>query len=798
MKTTTVQMSKGIGKGIGKGSSPFDLLKKIFLYQNNYLILISAFLLGNSNIAAGTLPFGVAFFAATYGNYGIWLLTALSVLIGTSVNGTPEAIYINAASMFTFSLLSIPFKQINERPNIKTASLVFFSMFLPQIILAGLRGYLLYDVLRAIFSSFISFVLYFIFRYSVPIMTGTVKRALLAGEEAISVAVTATLVLSGIGTVHILGVSIRNTICVVLLLILSSKCGAGVGAAAGCAIGLITSISPGATPAITGSYALCGMLSGMLRNLGRVGSALGFIMGSMILSAYLNGAVEVTLYLREIIAGTIIFFILPRKLIEILTNPFMRDFVLPTGRIAYSRRIKDITVEKLRRFSRAFSEMAKTFVEISETKTTAGKQDINVLFDRVADRICSDCGSCLHCWERNFYDTYQVMFKIVEKLEAKGRVEESDIPDYFLERCARISDFVNAVNNMYELFKVGVIWKSKLDESRTVISRQFEGMSRVISTLAGEINTEVNFLAPLEDEIAAALHHMRIKVKEVIVYKNNWEKYEVSVLHNGCGGARVCISVIERVASEAVGKKLVRVNEDCAKERDGSCSVKLIEAENLRISTGIARLPKYGSDISGDSFTFMNGENGKHTLALSDGMGTGYGAAAQSKAVVNMLESFFESGFDKEMAVNLVNSALVLKSSEHLSCSIDMSIIDLFSGEVEFVKIGAAPTYIKRADKAEIIRAATLPAGILPGIDAELARRHVGAGDMIIMVTDGIIDSFAGELPGERSLMKFIQQIDCLNPQKVADSIIEEADKCCQNKPCDDLTVLVAKVWRKL
>lgn len=794
MKTSTVQM----GKSISRAGSPLDLFKKIILYQNNYLILISAFLLGNSNIAAGTLPFGVAFFAAAFGSYGIWPLTALSVLIGTSVNGTPEAVYINSVSMLVFSLLNIPFKQMNDRPNIKNASLVFFAMFLPQFALAGFRGLLLYDVLRAVFSSFISFVLYFIFRYSVPIMTGAVKRAILAGEEAISVAVTAALVLSGISPVQILGISVRNIICVILLLILSVRCGAGTGAAAGCAIGLITSISPGATPAITGAYALCGMLAGMLRNLGRVGSALGFIMGNMILSAYLNGAVEATLYLREIIAGTIVFFILPRKLIDLLTNPFMRDSALPTGRIAYSQRIRDITVEKLRRFSRAFSEMAKTFVEISEAKTTADKQDINILFDRVADRICSDCGSCLHCWERNFYDTYQVMFKIVEKLEVKGRVEESDIPDYFLERCARISDFVNAVNNMYELFKVGVIWKSKLDESRSVISRQFEGMSRVISALAGDIDTEVNFLTPLENEISAALHHMGIKVKEVIVYKNNWEKYEVSVIHNSCGGARVCISVIEKVASEAVGKKMVRESEECAKDRDGSCNIKLVEAENLRITTGIARLPKYGSDVSGDSFTFMNGENGKHTMALSDGMGTGYGAAAQSKAVINMLESFFESGFDKEMAVSLVNSALVLKSSEDLSCSIDMSIIDLFNGEVEFVKIGAAPTYIKREDKVEIIRAATLPAGILPGIDAELARRHVEAGDMIIMVTDGIIDSFAGDLPGERSLMKFIQGIDSLNPQKVADSIMEKADKFCQNKPCDDLTVLVAKVWKKV
>lgn len=789
MKTATIPMSKN--------SIAVEVLRKILFYQNNYLILISAFLLGSSNIAGGLLPFGAAFFAASSGVSGIKLLTAAAVLFGAATQGSLELVYVNAACMLLFSVLCMPLKDLSSKLNVKAAGLLFAAMLLPQLILAGLQGFLLYDILKAVFSSFIAFVLYFIFKFSIPIMSGIVKRALLAGEEAISIAITTALVLSGIGTLQLFGFSIRNILFVTILLIFSFKCGAGVGAAAGAAIGLITSISSESTPSVTGAFALCGMLAGILGNLGKTGSALGFVMGNMILAAYLNGAAEAMLYLREIIAAVVVFFVIPNSLINMLTSPFTRDTSLSEDKRGYSRRIRDITVEKLEKFSRAFMELSKTFGEIAETKMSAGRQDINVLFDRVADRICSDCSLCMHCWERNFYDTYQVMFKIVENLESKGRVEESDIPVYFLDKCARINDFVRAVNNMYELFRAGVVWKSKLSESRGVISRQFEGMSRVISSLANEINTEVRFMDPLEDEITAALHNAGIKAKEVIAYKNTWGKYEISIFHSVCGGARSCISIVEKTVSEAVARRMVRENEECGKGRDGNCSLKLVEAENLKLTTGIARLAKYGSDISGDSFTFMNSGRGKYTLALSDGMGTGYGAAAQSKATVNMLESFLESGFDKDMAVSLINSMLVLKSNEDSSCSIDMSIIDLFNGEVEFVKIGAAPSYIRKTGKVDIIRSASLPAGILPGIDAELAHRHVEGGDMIIMVTDGIIDSLAGDEPGDRQLMKFIQQLDSLNPQQVADNILDEANKCCGSKPCDDLTVLVAKVWKK-
>lgn len=789
MKTATIPMSKN--------SFTAEFLNKILLYQNNYLILISAFLLGSSNIAGGMLPFGAVFFAAAFKVTGMKLLTAAAVIFGASTRGSLELVYINAACMLLFSVFCMPLKDFNSKMNVKAAGLLFVAMLLPQLFLAGLQGFLLYDVLKAVFSSCIAFVLYLIFRFSIPVMAGIAKKALLAGEEAISIAITASLALSGIGTLQLFGFSIRNILCVVILLLFSFKCGAGVGAATGAAIGLITSISSKYTPSVTGAYALCGMLAGILGNLGRIGSALGFIMGNMILAAYLNGAVEVMLYLREVIAAAVVFFIIPNNLISIVTEPFKRDTSLSVDRRGYSRRIRDMTVEKLDKFSRAFKELSKTFGEIAETKTSAGKQDINVLFDRVADRICSDCSLCMHCWERNFYDTYQVMFKIVEKLETKGRVEESDIPSYFMEKCARINDFVNAVNNMYELFRVGIVWRSKLSESRGLISRQFEGMSRVIAGLAKEINTEVSFMSPLEDEIAAALHNAGIKIKEVLAYENTWGKYEISVLHNDCGGARSCISVIEKTVSEAVCRKMVRENEECAKGKDGNCSLKLVEAENLKLTTGIARLPKFNSNVSGDSFTFMNSGYGKYTLALSDGMGTGYGAAVQSKATVDMLECFLESGFDKDMAVNLINSMLVLKSNDDSSCTIDLSVIDLFNGEVEFVKIGAAPTYIKKAGKVEIIRSASLPAGILPGIDAELAHRNVEGGDMIIMVTDGIIDSLAGDEPGDRQLMKVIQQFESLNPQQIADHILDEANRCCSSMPCDDLTVLVAKVWKK-
>ncbi|MCX7749362.1 MAG: SpoIIE family protein phosphatase, partial [Clostridia bacterium] len=214
-----------------------------------------------------------------------------------------------------------------------------------------------------------------------------------------------------------------------------------------------------------------------------------------------------------------------------------------------------------------------------------------------------------------------------------------------------------------------------------------------------------------------------------------------------------------------------------------------------RVTTGIARLSKYDGMVSGDNYTFMSTGDGKYILALSDGMGSGQKAATQSRATISLLEQFMESGFDKDIAVKLINSIFVLKSSDETFSTIDLSVIDLFSGEVEFVKIGAVSTFIKRDDSVDLIKSVSLPVGILSNVELELVHKKVKSGDFIIMMTDGVVDSFKGYEDAEGELRALINGIRSRNPQEIADLIMDEAYKNCNSVPIDDMTVLVAKIW---
>ena len=82
-----------------------------------------------------------------------------------------------------------------------------------------------------------------------------------------------------------------------------------------------------------------------------------------------------------------------------------------------------------------------------------------------------------------------------------------------------------------------------------------------------------------------------------------------------------------------------------------------------------------------------------------------------------MLDRLLTSGFDKDISIGLINSAVNLNSNNETYATIDISVVDLNEGNIEFVKNGACPTFIKSKNKVEVIKAVSLPAGMLDRID---------------------------------------------------------------------------------
>ncbi len=216
--------------------------------------------------------------------------------------------------------------------------------------------------------------------------------------------------------------------------------------------------------------------------------------------------------------------------------------------------------------------------------------------------------------------------------------------------------------------------------------------------------------------------------------------------------------------------------------------------QKYKLVIGAAQATKNKSEISGDSNIRTKLNDGKYMLAISDGMGSGEKAKKSSTTVIQMLKRLLTTGFDKDISIGLINSAVNLNSNEETYATIDISIIDLSNGNIEFVKNGACPTFIKSNNKVETVKAISFPAGVLDKIDLVVYDKDLKENDIVIMCSDGILESNTEYKNKELWLKELLENMKTEEVQKIADIILQEAIDNGYGVAKDDMTVLVAKL----
>ena len=228
-------------------------------------------------------------------------------------------------------------------------------------------------------------------------------------------------------------------------------------------------------------------------------------------------------------------------------------------------------------------------------------------------------------------------------------------------------------------------------------------------------------LYELKLKIRKELELKNVKIKDITLVKEN-NKYIANLYLPSCEKGSQCKTyTIENILTSVLGEKMVSTKNNCAINLGSEiCIQKYVSKGIYKINLGISRTTKNRSMVSGDSHCFMELEDGKFLIALSDGMGSGPKAECNSKLAIKMLERMLESGFDKCTALELINSSLALRADEETFSTIDMSVIDLYDGNIEFVKLSACPTYIKNNKGVELVQSVSLPVGILKDVDINL------------------------------------------------------------------------------
>lgn len=332
--------------------------------------------------------------------------------------------------------------------------------------------------------------------------------------------------------------------------------------------------------------------------------------------------------------------------------------------------------------------------------------------------------------------------------------------------------------------------------SQIAIAEQMEEVSHMLRNMADEFY-DICCLGGMEFEsLKNAMKKNRILLKQAwkIVSPGGSERIIVNVRTKG----RQCIPVktVTDVLEQVFQRRLMPSAECRSIINENETMVRYSEATHFQAFYGVAKVARDGSVISGDSYGCLADKEGEFVLCLADGMGSGTHACRESEKVVDLMEQFLDSGFSKETAAKMINSALVLQQNGDMFSTVDVCAMNLYTGVCEFLKAGAATTFIKRDDWVETITSTSLAVGLLQETDFEILTRKLYPGDYVVMVTDGVLDALPLDQE-EEAMKEIILSVNKRNPREMGRWILEKILQDNGNRAMDDMTVLVAGLWDK-
>ncbi|MGI5911254.1 MAG: stage II sporulation protein E [Syntrophomonadaceae bacterium] len=649
-----------------------------------------------------------------------------------------------------------------------------------------------YQGMVIIFEALIAGILTFVFLIVADSLRQ--KRALttFSFEDMAAYTILGIGVIMGLSDVTLGGLSVAGIICRLGILVAAFFWGSPGGTMTGLMVGIIPSISSSIFPQALGIYAISGLLAGLFRNFGQLGVIIGFMLGTLGFSMFINATQATVLGMWETGAASLLFILLPGSLKEKLQvqslGPISKFKEKEFNLVDLS--IKDTARNRIEHLAGVFDELSSTFNQevVPSRRQPAESGYLTYLYDEVFSGYCNKCSRYEECWVKNSYNTSQEILDIFSTAEGAQQVSYEECPVSFRRRCIYGREMLGTINHLFDNLRINEYWLDRLQQSRGLISHQLQGISQVIKNLAQEMDMKAVVDFELRTDILREAKKRGLLIKDLSPIHNGENQFYINVLMSSCADGCQCQTQVAPVISGILGEKVAVSNKRCPRiTGTGDCEFTLSRIFNYRILSGAAQVAK--EEVCGDSFTIATLKEGKELVALSDGMGVGEKACSESQAAVRLLENLLTTGFDQEIALKTINSVLLLRSDSERFATLDMLMIDLYTAELDFIKVGSAPSFIKRGKRVEVVNSNSVPIGILDNLDVVSDKRALFPGDIIIMISDGILE--ASRHRGEDLwLNEFLVDIAEKDPQLLAEMIINRALSLCQGKPRDDMTVV--------
>lgn len=688
----------------------------------------AGYVMSGSYIFGGIAPFGVAFCATLPMPHSVF--AAMGAVIGyTFAQGPISTMKYLVAVAFVVALKWLFGGKVKEKfATVASALTALLSLGIANGIMAVISDATLYDALTSAAEVFLGVSAAYFFTRSLAAIKGgweSVNRA-----DVSCLIVSFAIVVMGFTPLKIGGASLGRIISVLVVLLCARSGGESGGSVAGITAGIAMGLSGGDYSYAIAAYGFGGLLSGVFANIGRIATAGSFIVVNMIAALFTQSSGEVYISLIEIAVASVIFVAIPQSAVSKF------KMLRQDGKLENAASAQVALRGRLSEMSGALQNISSTTREVSTRLSKMESGGYGDMSARVADAVCTHCGMKTTCWQFKRGETDGAMDNALQVLKREGSINRERMPKYFTVNCCKLDTFVAELNVQFQahVSKAGV--QRKVSRVRDVVTDQFDGLAIMLDELSKELCGQVLLDSSAHKKVQQYLEKEGFNARQVRLHSDSYERVTAEITLAAYEKAKLDGP---KTAVELSGILEAEFDLPYISATDDVITAVFTEKATFSVELGTYQIKPDGNKICGDAYVSIPNRMGKAHFILSDGMGSGGGAAVDAHMASGLISQLISVGLGHDAALKMVNSALLIKSGEESLATIDICSIDLYTGQADFYKAGAAPTYILRAGNAGYVESTSLPAGILQGVDFDKSGIKLREDDCILMISDGAV-----------------------------------------------------------
>lgn len=494
----------------------------------------------------------------------------------------------------------------------------------------------------------------------------------------------------------------------------------------GCITGMVCGIalSLPAAPA----YAIAGLLFALLRPLNLPLALAWACAGAGTYVAFSDSLLSVYSMLPDWIIAVGVFLLWQRfvPVSEAKTKTY-EQMLLPLREAAAQ--------SKFEALSCALTALSETFYQLSERLQKPSIYAVRQMCDETLRQSCKSCPECGKCKAGTPVGHLRTVDELAGRMYLSGQVEEEEAPELLAEHCVQLHNVMEKVNRTY-----GKLLQKAMEGNRAeIFASDYAAMSKLLRHAVESAEEEYEVNAEKTHQACLQAQKIGFHAKDMAVCG----KRQLQLCAIGVDQAQLTPKDLQQTMERVVGVPLTSPVFEM--QNENGLTMRMWRRPVLCATSACFLSAKKGEEVCGDVITSFEGENGMFYTLISDGMGSGQEAAISAGICRVFLEKMLLAGNSRSVSMEMLNDLIRNKNTENFA-TVDLLEVDLLCREARFLKSGAAPSFVLRGGNLFKIAANTLPVGIAKSLNAEEIRFALEDGDVILMFSDGVAQSFEDSL----------------------------------------------------